>query len=277
MLEQIGGDAAPQQLHGAARAIGAGDAGPPELQDPAGMGLDLGDVVFAGGVEGADPGRPVAPDQPVGADHALDALAARMVDHQQVVGHVVIGVEVPAGGGHFGRGLGRHLLVEDGIAQLLGRPNLLLRLGQPDLEIACAQAESVVIDEGCDCHAASVRSNSPGAPRRFSCHRTRRSPNYKAERLQMCADFAAGRPAGSRKPGGPPGDGPPRFEVSPAGRGCRGRSAWPACCAAWRSSAPPSDSRPAGPSAPDTRPGSCCRPSSDAASASSAACRPRDR
>ena len=67
---------------------------------------------------------------------------------------------------------------------------------------------------------------------------------------------------------------PPRLDVMQrrAGAGaaawCRARSSWRARCAAGRSSAPPSDSRRAAPSACDTPPASCRNGSSDAASAS---------
>lgn len=52
-----------------------------------------------------------------------------------------------------------------------------------------------------------------------------------------------------------------------AGRGCRGRSAWPACSAAWRSSARPWDSREAAASGRGIPPASCHKRFSDAASA----------
>ena len=55
------------------------------------------------------------------------------------------------------------------------------------------------------------------------------------------------------------------------------RSSWRAPAAWRRSSARPSDSPASAPNAPDTPRASCCRRSSDAASASSASCRPRGR
>ena len=48
VVEHIGGDAAPQQLHHRAVAVLGVDAGPAQFQKPAGDLFDLADVVFVG-------------------------------------------------------------------------------------------------------------------------------------------------------------------------------------------------------------------------------------
>jgi len=113
------------------------DAGAPELQHLAGPGFQLGQVELARGVE-AGPGSPRAPDQAVGADDRVAGVALGRVEHEQVVRRVVEAVEVARRLPHR-RGRGRLLLaVEDAVTQRLGRPDLVLALGEPHREGAGA-------------------------------------------------------------------------------------------------------------------------------------------
>ena len=138
-MEHVGGDAAPQQLHGHPAAIGGIDAGPPELQDAAREVHDRRDVVLVGRVEAAEPRRGLALDQPVGADDALRAVADRVVHHQQMVRDGVEHVAVALAGGGRGVGLGAHFLVEHPVAQRLHGVDLRGRGGDPHAKIADAQ------------------------------------------------------------------------------------------------------------------------------------------
>ena len=93
------------------------------------------DVVFGCRIEAAHLRRRRPADQAIGADDALGPFAAATVEHQQVIAHLVERIEVALLRRHLGRRMGRHLLVEDAIAQRLRRVDLGGRLRQTDLEV----------------------------------------------------------------------------------------------------------------------------------------------
>ncbi len=81
VVKDIGGDAAPEQLHDRPRAIAGIDTGPAEFEDLAGIGDQGRDIVFGGRIERTEARRRLAPNQPVGADHGIEAAAATVVEH----------------------------------------------------------------------------------------------------------------------------------------------------------------------------------------------------
>ena len=123
-MEDIGGDAAPQQLHDRTGAIPGIDAGTPEFENFAGVGDEPGDVVFRGRVERAAAGRRLAPDQPIGADDAIGAAAPAVIEHEQVIADPVVPVEIAPPRSHFRTRPRGHLRIEDPVTQRLGCINL---------------------------------------------------------------------------------------------------------------------------------------------------------
>ena len=117
VMEDIGGDAAPQELHDRPRPVAGVDAGTAELEDFAGIGDQRPDVVFGGRIEGAQPRRRVAPNQPIGADNSIEPGAAAVVQDQQVIADLVEPVVVATLLFHAGKRPRAHLLVKDAIAQ----------------------------------------------------------------------------------------------------------------------------------------------------------------
>ncbi len=75
MMEDVGGDAAPEQLHRRPGAVGGFDAGPAKLEDFARMGDQRRDVVFGRGIEAAVAHRGRPAHQPIGANNRLGSGA----------------------------------------------------------------------------------------------------------------------------------------------------------------------------------------------------------
>jgi hypothetical protein len=144
VVEDILGDATPQQLHGGAAAIGRIDAGTAELQDLALVGEQRLDVVFVAGVELAAPRRAFAPHHPIGADHAGGARAALLVEDEKMVAILVEGIEVAANRRHLRRRAGGHRLVEHAIAQSLGGAHFGGIFGETDAQIAADDIDGAI-------------------------------------------------------------------------------------------------------------------------------------
>ena len=136
MGKDIGRDAAPQQLHHGASAVAHVHTGASQLQYPSREAQQRGNVVFRGGVEPSNRGGARPLHHPVAADHPVRACAERVVHHDQVVGHAVEHVHVPAGQGSVGVRLGAHLVVEHAVAQRLHRFQLGRRRGDAQAEMA---------------------------------------------------------------------------------------------------------------------------------------------
>ena len=99
------------------------------------------DLVLAGRVEAAVTGGDMLPQQAVGSDDLRPEPQQRppgigMVQHQEVIAKGVELVGVAPGLPSPQVGDGRHLLVEDAIAQRLRSADLGSRAGEPDLEPA---------------------------------------------------------------------------------------------------------------------------------------------
>ena len=128
----IARDAAKQQVYAPA-AIRHGNAGTPEFEDFSGVVDDAADVEFAGGIEAAAARSHLTADQPIRSDHSV-IFGKAVINDEKMIADSVEFVEVPAFGALCRRGLGRHLFIEDLVAQALGRFDLSHGLGQPDLE-----------------------------------------------------------------------------------------------------------------------------------------------
>ena len=135
-MEDIGGDAAPQQLHDRPGTIAGIDAGAAEFEDLAGIGDQRRDIVFRRRIEGTVPRRRLAANEAVGADHGLGAAAAAVVEHQEVIADLVELVPVAALPRGAGLRVRSHDLVEDAVAQRLRRVDIGGVLGQPHLQRA---------------------------------------------------------------------------------------------------------------------------------------------
>ncbi len=72
------------------------------------------------------------------------ALPALGVEHQEVVADAVEFVEVLLPHGHLGRGLGRHLLIEDAVAERLGGGDLVVAFRQTDGQAARAGVDDTL-------------------------------------------------------------------------------------------------------------------------------------
>ena len=130
----IVGDAAPQQLHHRAGAPARVDARAAQLQDTAGAD-DLAQIELVGAVEPAGGAGHLLAQQPIAADHrSLRIRGLLQVDDDQMIGKVVIAIEVTRGRCHRSTRLRPHLLIEDPVAQRLRRIDLGCRRGQPELQ-----------------------------------------------------------------------------------------------------------------------------------------------
>ena len=204
VVEDVGRDAAPQQLHGDTAAIGGIDTGAPELEYPTRKIHDRRDVVLVRRVEMAQFRRGLALDQPVGADHPLWAGADRMIDHQQMVGDRVegIAVTVARGGGQIG--LGTHLLIEHAVAQRLHGVDLRGRIGDPDAEIAGAQLRERKMVNACPGnqlfkrHRAALPCSMAGSGSR-SDPAIRRERRCRASLSRVVCTDSRRRPNNSRR------------------------------------------------------------------------------
>ena len=146
VVQHIGPDAVPEQLHRALVAIGLEHAGAAELQKAlAGVGGEQRrDVELAFRVEAGVALRHLLTQQAIGADDlrlAALSLAERaggrvVVDDEQVVADGVIGVDVALlqAGHHVGDG--RHFLMEYAVTQLLRAPDVLPARREPDFQRA---------------------------------------------------------------------------------------------------------------------------------------------
>jgi len=138
MLEDIGSDAAPQQLHHGAVAVIGVDTGSAEFQDAPGRGFDRRNIVLPGRVELPDPLRAVPLDQPIGADNAFRSITKRVVNHQQMIRYGIVDIPVARRGGGRGIGTGTHLLVKHAIAQRLDSVDLGGIRGQPHPQVTAS-------------------------------------------------------------------------------------------------------------------------------------------
>ena len=135
-MRDVSRDAAPQQLHDGPRAISRIDAGAAELENLAGIGDQPRNVVLGGRIKRAEPRRRVAPDQAVGPDDGLRAAAPAVVEHQEVIADLVIPVAVAAPLLHARERQSAHDLVENPVAQRLGRVDIGGTFRQAHLERA---------------------------------------------------------------------------------------------------------------------------------------------
>src|SRR5690606_32616227 len=154
--------------------------GATELEEAAvAMARDqLVQLEFVVGVEAAGSGRHLAAQQAIRPDDSVEIAAGkRLVDHQQVVAHVVEPVRV-ASLHHAGDVATRaQLLVEDPVAHLLGRLDLRRRTGQAYLERADAP-ERQAVDHGlAKSHRTCNKTSFYAGPLRLElCAAHRESP-----------------------------------------------------------------------------------------------------
>ena len=139
VMEDVGRDAAPEQLHHRTVAILHVDAGPPELEQVARKGEQLRDVVFARGVELPDEFGRFALHQTIRADDAFRPGSDRVIDHQQVVRDGVERVDVAPERPGLGIGHRAQFLVEDPVAQCLRGIEVAGRARDPHAEMARPQ------------------------------------------------------------------------------------------------------------------------------------------
>ena len=143
MLAHIGPHTLPQQLERALVAIGLEHAGAAKLDE---LALGLGpeqrrDVVFALRVEPVIEIGHILAQQTIGADYlgappAPPIIGIAPVDHEQMVEDRVEFVLVAPREDGERAGRGRHLLVENFVAEPLRAPDLALLAGEPHLEVA---------------------------------------------------------------------------------------------------------------------------------------------
>ena len=110
VVEHVGRDAAPQQLHGDPAAIGRIDAGAAEFENSTRKIHDRRDVVLVRRIEVAQACRRFPLDQPIGTDNPLRAGTDRVIHHQQMVGDRIEGIAVALAPAAVGIGTGTHLL-----------------------------------------------------------------------------------------------------------------------------------------------------------------------
>ena len=134
VVEHIGCNAAPEQLHHRTGAIPCIDAGPSQFENFAGISDEPGDVIFGRRVERAEPGRRLAPDQPIGADDAIGTASPAVVEYQEVIADAVVAIEVAPQRLHPGERPRSHDLVKDAIAQRLRRLDIGGVFGEPNLQ-----------------------------------------------------------------------------------------------------------------------------------------------
>src|SRR6185437_10941000 len=85
VVKDVGGNAAPQQLHGGAIAVRRIDTGTAQFQDVSLEHLNHPDVVLVGRVEAAEFFGGIPTDQAIRADDAFRAGADGMIDDKQVI------------------------------------------------------------------------------------------------------------------------------------------------------------------------------------------------
>ena len=139
MQIHIGGDAAPQQLHGRTAPMLAPNARPAQFQLAAGVGQNFADVIFIGGVEMPKLFRRLFADQPICADNSVSPLPDLVIDHHKMVSHLIERIGITSAAGRLGTRASPHLLIKHLIAQTHRGLDLGLVGGHPHTEIAGPQ------------------------------------------------------------------------------------------------------------------------------------------
>ena len=119
IVEDVLGDALPQQLHGGTVAVFFLDAGASEFERRALPMNYAPDIIFIGRVETTLLLGDRTAEKAVGADNAAWQIRALGIDHQKVVADLIETIKIPTLGLCLGRRYCGHLIIENAIAKRL--------------------------------------------------------------------------------------------------------------------------------------------------------------
>src|SRR5208283_912751 len=103
VIEHIGRNSTPEQLHGRSLAIGGIDARTAEFEDFPPVGDERRDVVFVRRIEAAETPRRLPPKQPIGSDDCASAIRAAVVENNKMIAVIVEAIEIAPPPKHLGQ------------------------------------------------------------------------------------------------------------------------------------------------------------------------------
>jgi hypothetical protein len=139
-MEDIGGNAPPQQIHDMAGTVIDIDAGSAQFQNFTGLVHNRADVIFIDAVELPMARGGLSPDQSIGANDRFGTVTQITINHQQMICNIVKSIHIALAARGFRTGMGGHFFIEDPVPKRLRRINKTrIPIGEPNSKIVARQ------------------------------------------------------------------------------------------------------------------------------------------